>query len=246
MLKCRTIGGLLSNKEQFKKLKTYKVFCSRSSGVAVPTPPFCCCSKCFKDWWERSIRDWPVGEWGMPVVWVTPQESKKAFVTVEIYAGPLSVFIWEGMPRVAKACIKCLRTSRAFSPVWQEANKAPEKVSIEEWTYFNLPNSRQCVTSVCHSCRLCNPLGLTPPAIDGKECLWQSGHTAVILDACWEVSPNCRLRPPAFWWKKEWLSLACATQSGNTCTGNVNKSARRFPSAIKLGNEVCDLTCITK
>ncbi|KAM8796701.1 ATPase family AAA domain-containing protein 2-like [Eudromia elegans] len=51
--------------------------------------------------------------------------------------------LWEnvGFLWVAKACMKCLRTSRAFSPVWQELNKAPENVSIEECTYFNVPNS---------------------------------------------------------------------------------------------------------
>lgn len=66
-----------------------------------------------------------------------------------------------------KARRKCFITSSAFSPAWADAKTAPENVSTETCTYFDLPNCGTWVTSLCQISQLLRPRGLTLEPSDG-------------------------------------------------------------------------------
>lgn len=80
---------------------------------------------------------------------------------------PIICFDDLGDPQHREGLHQVFLSILGLSPVWAEAKTAPEKVSAETCTYFNLPNWDICVTLVCQTSQLLSPLGLISEPKDG-------------------------------------------------------------------------------
>lgn len=148
--KCLIISGLGSINELFRKLKTYTALLSLSGIAKISIPRFSFSKHVLWDLCVRSMMDWFIGKYGIPVECLIPNVLRNCNLC-EVQVGPLSVFISWGAPNVEKASRKCFVTSLTFSLLWAEAKIAPENVSMDTCMYLNHPKDGWYLTSTCQA-----------------------------------------------------------------------------------------------
>lgn len=77
------MGRLGSINELFRKLKTYTTLLNLSVVEKVSICPLCLSKRHLRELWDLSTIDWPVGECGIPVLWVVPHWLKKFCILCE-------------------------------------------------------------------------------------------------------------------------------------------------------------------